>query len=213
MLCHSISAENYDQLLSQLRGVDFAEVRLDLANLSISEIEAVFSIGKRLIATYRPGDAEEKRLHDLLTAINSGANYIDIEFDATDAYQTALCDAARANGCEIILSFHDYVATPHESSLRPMLREMFMRGADIAKIACLVNQPEDNARLLSLLNEEKQLVVIGMGDLGKITRVAGPLLGAPFTYVYTDGQESTAPGQLSATQMQQIYDLLGVGYE
>jgi 3-dehydroquinate dehydratase-1 len=43
-----------------------------------------------------------------------------------------------------------------------------------------------------------------MGDLGKISRIIAPFLGAEFTYASLSDNESTAPGQISYQKLNQF---------
>ncbi len=48
----------------------------------------------------------------------------------------------------------------------------------------------------------------GMGKDGRITRIAAPLLGAPFTYASLDNTRETASGQLDSRTLKQIIDMI-----
>lgn len=80
----------------------------------------------------------------------------------------------------------------------------FAKGADIAKLATMVHNRVDNARLMSLYSDSRPLVAIGMGEEGKLSRVMAPLLGASFTFAAADGEVGTAPGQISYSDMKAI---------
>jgi 3-dehydroquinate dehydratase-1 len=47
-----------------------------------------------------------------------------------------------------------------------------------------------------------------MGDAGKITRIAAPLLGAPFTYASAEDTKKTAPGQIKADKIDAIIKMI-----
>jgi 3-dehydroquinate dehydratase-1 len=47
-----------------------------------------------------------------------------------------------------------------------------------------------------------------MGKDGRITRIAAPLLGAPFTYASLDNTRETASGQLDSRTLKQIIDMI-----
>lgn len=69
---------------------------------------------------------------------------------------------------------------------------------DIMKIATMVRKEEDVRVLLRLLLEkekDEEMIVIGMGAKGQLTRILGPLFGSYLTYVSTPYGE-TAPGQI-----------------
>ena len=84
MICASISEKDVEKCIeSILDKVDMAEIRIDLAEFSNEEIKKVFSTGKKLIATCRPGKIkDDERVEMLKIAIESGATYVDIEYEA-----------------------------------------------------------------------------------------------------------------------------------
>ena len=92
--------------------------------------------------------------------------------------------------------------------LEQILTWCFESKADIAKIACKAHSPEDAARLLALYSFGRPLISIGMGDAGKITRIAAPLLGAPFTYASAEDAKKTAPGQIEAEKIDTIIKMI-----
>jgi 3-dehydroquinate dehydratase len=48
------------------------------------------------------------------------------------------------------------------------------------------------------------MVIIGMGKLGVVTRIAAPLLGAEFTFAAPETGKETAPGQISKDKLLSI---------
>jgi 3-dehydroquinate dehydratase-1 len=60
----------------------------------------------------------------------------------------------------------------------------------------MVLNDADNARLLGLLDDARKIVVVGMGELGRITRIAASLLGSPFTFASQGLGKETARGQI-----------------
>ena len=84
----------------------------------------------------------------------------------------------------------------------------FEAGADIAKIACKVKSNGDNARLLSLLDSKKEIIVIGMGRKGRITRITAPLLGSPITFAALEKGKETAEGQMTLDKMKELYEMV-----
>lgn len=200
-----------------------AEIRLDTADLSPNEIQQIFSLPVKLIATYKSGNKpDDLRLKALMTAIISGAAYVEIEVESDSDFRNEIIRAAHFQGCRVIISYHNYEITPPRSELTTIIDQCFFYGADIAKIACLVNSEEENARLLSLYNyvytmdspcgsqpgSQKQFIAIGMGDKGKMTRIAAPSLGAPFTYASLSEQSKTAPGQIEFKKLETIFNLV-----
>jgi 3-dehydroquinate dehydratase I len=207
MLCVSISEPSVKKILNLIRKSEIAEVRLDLMDLSDQDIEKVFSGEGKIIATCCAGKfSDEQRKKKLEKAIESGASYVDIEIDAPDAFKKELVSSAHKHNCKVILSYHNFNETPPTDELAKMVDACFAQGADIAKIACLANSESDAARILSLYARYKNLVALGMGENGKITRVASLLLGAPFSYVSTGSAKETAPGQINRKQMTKVLE-------
>jgi|WetSurSiteA1Bulk_404760.scaffolds.fasta_scaffold01724_5 3-dehydroquinate dehydratase-1 len=207
MLCVSICEPSVKKILSLIRKSEIAEVRLDLMDLSDQDIEKVFSGEGRIIATCCAGKfSDGQRKNKLKKAIESGASYVDIEIDAPDAFKKELISSAHKHNCKVILSYHNFNQTPPTDALDKMVDACFAQGADIAKVACLANSESDAARILSLYAKHKNLVALGMGEKGKITRVASLLLGAPFSYVATGTAKETAPGQITKKQMEKVLE-------
>jgi len=208
MICTSIAEEGLDACMKALESAEFAEIRLDRTKLSKEEVVQLFSTSKKLIATYREGDNKETRKRVLLLAIDSGASMVDIELESPDEYRKEIIERAREKNCEVIVSYHNYEKTPSRAELEAIIEQCFDKGADIAKIACKANSKGDSARLLGLLDGEKRLVVIGMEEAGRITRIAGPLLGSEIAFVSADSGKETAKGQLGREKMEKILEVL-----
>jgi 3-dehydroquinate dehydratase-1 len=198
MICVSLAEKDPDVCLDILEKVEMAEIRIDLAELSDKDIIKIFSARKKLIATCRPGIySQPERIQKLRLAIESGATFVDIEYEATDDLRDALIDFAHGHQCDVIISYHNYVMTPELEDLEKIMQKCFELGADMAKIATMIKVNRDNSKILSLYKAPGRLVAIGMGELGKISRIVAPFLGAEFTYASLTDDNATAPGQIS----------------
>jgi 3-dehydroquinate dehydratase type I len=203
MICACIAEPSLQACIDAAAGESLAEIRLDLARLSIEEVDEIFGQPLKLIATCRPGPFPEAQRLDLLKrAVRAGAAYLDIEIEA--AFKEEMVSFCRAHTCAVIVSYHNYVETPPLPNVRQVVNDCFDSGADIAKVACLVQGHADSARLLALYDDERAIVALGMGELAKITRVAAPLLGAPFTYASVGSGQETAPGQIDSDTLRKI---------
>lgn len=209
MICVALSETDFDKCLDLTNKFELSEIRLDLCRFSKSQIEKIFSSGAKLIATFRPGKVNEQERLDLLkTAINSGATYVDVEFETDYGFKKDIVSTALSKKCDIIVSYHNFENTPSREQLKIIVAQSFDMGATVAKIACLVNKPEDNASILSVYEPGKRIVSVGMGELGKISRIAAPFLGAEFTFASATDEFATAPGQVSYTKLRTIVELL-----
>jgi 3-dehydroquinate dehydratase-1 len=208
MICVSIAENSVDRCLKALNGLDLAEIRMEGMNLTRSDIQSIFSQPVKLIATCRPGFIpDEKRMEHLLDAIHAGASYVDVEIESDGFWKKEVIKTARRRGCQVIISFHDYEKTPGLEMLKGAISRCFSEGADIAKIACMVRSEQDNARLLGLLGRRKyknKLIVIGMGEKGKITRIVAPFFGSLFSYASLSQGKETAEGQIAKKILEKI---------
>lgn len=205
MICVSLAEPSVAACLAALKGLDFAEIRMDMMKLMLEEIPRLFSGNRVLIATCRPGgrsDEERKRL--LMRAIASGATFVDVEIESETAYREEIVAEARSCGCRVIVSHHDYERTPERPALEACVSACFKAGADIAKVACMVRSDRENARLLALLDTDREIVVVGMGERGRVTRILAPLLGSPFTYASLSQGKETADGQIDRETLQEL---------
>ncbi|MBR4266139.1 MAG: type I 3-dehydroquinate dehydratase [Bacteroidales bacterium] len=210
MLYICLSAPGVDQAMKQLNGNKHAELRIDLVKPSIDELKQLLA-DKNIdfIVTCRPGVFdEETSMQYLETAAKSGAKYIDIEIERGIEKAQRIKNACQGTNCKLIVSYHNFKETPSAESLTEIIDQCFENHADIVKIACQVNSVDDNATILSMYNKHKNIVVFGMGSLGKITRLASLKCGAEFTYVASDYGNATAPGQFTYSQMKTALEMV-----
>jgi 3-dehydroquinate dehydratase-1 len=210
MLCISISSLPLPRVQELVANADMAEIRLDLLRPAKDELPDLFSThGKKIIATCRAGEYDdEARAGILKAAIDAGCGYVDLEIDAPCAFLDTLIPYAKAKGCKVILSYHNFETTPETEALELIIIEALACGADVVKMATMVHTPHDAARLLALYARHTGIVAFGMGEEGKFTRVVALKLGAPFTYVFPDDATATAPGQYSESEMRALWQRL-----
>lgn len=209
MICVAISTKDHRKCIATLNKVEMAEIRLDLTEFDDDAIDAVFAQDLPLIATCRPDNMTERdQYFKLRRAIEGGAGLVDIEYEAPKDQREALIEIAKKHECKVIISYHNYQETPGMRELFKIVDECYDLGADIAKVATMVNSSEDNGKLLSLYSVSKPIVAVGMGEKGKASRLMAPLLGAPFTFAAEDDSEGTAPGQISYSEMKTLLKTL-----
>lgn len=210
MVCLSIADVTADEAVSILEKVELAELRLDRIDFKRKDLERLFTTKAGTIVTCRRSEkmSEDERRDIIIEAIEKGASMVDVEVENSDDFKDDIIKSAKKNKCTAIVSCHDYEKTPVMRELEQILNWCFESGADIAKIACQANSKEDAARLLALYSFGRPLISIGMGDAGKITRIAAPLLGAPFTYASAEDAKKTAPGQIEAEKIEAIIKMI-----
>jgi 3-dehydroquinate dehydratase-1 len=209
------------------KGADILEIRLDLLGIrdpekaaeTIREIKS--ETGLPVLVTNRSGaeggkweGKEEDRiglLTDLLS-LKDGSDAIDIELSAGRKERDKVIKAAKDHGKTIIVSSHDFSKTPSFQEMRTTLEEMFLAGADIAKLAVMPQSMEDTLNLLRVTldfkNAGKSVCTIAMGRQGKHTRVIAPLYGSVLTYASIESDATAAPGQLPVNEVKKIMEML-----
>jgi len=208
MICTAISEKDFKKCMDLVSLYEMAEIRLDLTGFDEDKVIQLFSKHKNLVATCRPDDIDDlERIKLLKAAIKAGAKYVDIEIESDKEFIDEIKRVAVEKKSDVIISYHNYEETPNQKELETIITECFFLGADVAKVACMVNNDKDNAAILSLFQLGKRLVALGMGEKGKITRVMTPFLGAEFTFSAPDQGEGTAPGQITTERMNEIYTI------
>lgn len=122
---------------------------------------------------------------------------IDIELDREGSAKLA-ARAHAARTC-VIMSHHDFQATPEDGVLMDKLGRMHAAGADVLKIAVMPRSPEDVLRLMLVVARARRtfdvpVIAMSMGAAGAVTRVAGSLYGSCATFASI--KEASAPGQI-----------------
>lgn len=211
MICVSLGNIGFNRCVESLLKVDCAEIRLDLMDFTEDEVKLLFSEPCALVATCRPGKyIDEERISMLTCAIQYGAQYVDVEIESDAHFLNKIRTHAEDKGVKLIISYHDFNGTPSVEALEDVIRKARIMGADIVKIATMATSPEDNARILGLYSQHRDLIAFCMGKYGMISRVAAPFLGAEFTFAAHDESFATAPGQLTVEKMEKIYELMNV---
>jgi len=185
------------------RGVDIFEVRVDLFNKPIGKvIDYIKTIRKTvknipLIGTIRETDFNRIDRAEWYIVLAPHVDCVDIELGIPEWRE--LLDGIM-NPTIIMVSEHDFSATPDMTGLGDIVKRAVSQGAEIVKIATMANSVSDVTRLLRFTEECKTpLVSIAMGDVGAVSRVIAPLFGSLFTYGYL--RKPVVPGQLSAIKL------------
>ncbi len=224
-LACSIIAENVEEAIKQikqaeLQGAEIIEIRLDYLSGDMNFGKLADSTPLPIIWTLRC-DSEggkftggiESQLTILLDAIKAGGNYIDIEYHRwIEAYElkkhfTNEIQKLKASGrdIKIIFSFHDFTGTPHWISA---LVERIEKDkyCDIVKVACKINNICENFYIFDLLKlQTTPTIAIGMGNLGKISRILTPKFNGYLTFAALDESKTSAPGQLTIEELKKEY--------
>lgn len=130
---------------------------------------------------------------------------VDFEMSNAAADVREVREMSKARGIQLILSFHDFAATPSLEFLHERFIQAAQLGADIAKVAVMPQRMEDVLTLLSAtLRASGELAIpvvsMSMGRLGALTRTAGWSFGSAMTFAVGEG--SSAPGQMAIADVE-----------
>lgn len=179
-------------------GADIVELRIDFLRdfIAARDVRVLLdACSVPCIVTYRPtweggqykGD-EQHRLSVLWTAVELGAAYVDCELRAAGHFFAAAPNGVRERSTtKIILSSHNYDDVPSEVELDEIHAQCVVAGADIVKIAAMVKDITQIARLENLLARAKsatghKTIVLGMGEAGQVSRLLAAKFGSFFDF-------------------------------
>ena len=186
---------------------------LDKLRNVLTRLRETFS-DRLILFTFRSEEQGGELRHDMVgrnlepimkEAIISGCvDMVDVEVTCGNYKVARATSGAHKMGVKVIMSFHDFDKTPHDTELIEKIQDMEILGGDILKIAVMPKNEFDVRRVMELnkrLVEEsfKPIVLIAMGAQGMISRVKGRESGACLTFC-SIGQGS-APGQIEAEDL------------
>lgn len=161
-----------------------------------------------LVTARSPGEGGQNALdsHErcrLIEMFLPAASLLDVEI-ASLSEMSGIVEKARAAGVLVVASFHDFAGTPSYDDLRRKRDAALKAGADMVKFAAALQCTADIATLAALLEESGHppLSVMGMGKLGRISRLIFAQLGSVLNYGYLD--RPTVTGQWKATRLKEL---------
>ncbi|WP_369350488.1 type I 3-dehydroquinate dehydratase [Streptococcus hillyeri] len=150
---------------------------------------------------------EDSEYVSLIKEVNAiyQPDYIDYEyFSHMDVFHEML------EFSNLVLSYHNFEETP--GNIMEAFSEMTALSPRVVKIAVMPKTNQDALDLMNFtrgfktLNPEQEYAVMAMGKLGRITRVAGELMGSCWSYASLD--EESAPGQIPLHQLTKFLEVL-----
>jgi len=215
MICVPIVAGTTDAMAAGMASAanvaDLVELRMDyapsadLARLLRNRPRPAIVTCRRRREGGRFEGPEEARLALLQRAVDLGADYVDVELDAAGRIR-------RSGRTRIIVSHHDFERVPED--LEAVHARLVSVGADVAKVACMINDIRENLRLFRLLRGAgTPTIALGMGELGLISRILGRKFGSMLTFASLSSGMESAPGQIPAAKLRELYGYERIGRE
>ena len=211
-ICGVITGADFDAIRKAEGAADLFEVRIDLIGSNWQEIAA--GLRKPWIATNRSASnrgryagSEDRRISELYTALDMGADTIDIEIETAGLEDIVKRVKGRA---KCLLSYHDWTGASSAETLADMVHRQLAAGADICKVITTATGLDDNLAIIRLpsLFPWASVIALAMGTAGALSRVLSPLAGGYLTYASIGRGSASAPGQMSLEAMRAIYRTL-----
>jgi 3-dehydroquinate dehydratase I len=204
------------EIIEQTSAYDYHEVWLDyIVDLDEQFIKKLIEkYEEKLVLLFRRKNLETihmnlSKRYAILNIINKTKTYVDL--DISQKEELAYIKNENRN-IETIISYHNYQKTPTEKEMQTIIQSMQEFSPAIVKIAAQCNNEKDALLLMNTLQQlkEKQqpFIITGMGNYGKITRIAGALWGNEMNFAPQTLDEKSAPGQLRRQELEEIIKVL-----
>lgn len=129
---------------------------------------------------------------------------VDYEMSSAEGRLKHVRKASRDSGVTMVMSYHNFKATPALEALAEKFALAEALGADVAKVAVMPTSPHDVLVLLRATLEASErhripLISMSMGGLGSFSRIAGWAYGSCATFAV--GAKASAPGQIPIEEL------------
>jgi len=212
----SDAAELLEKAENLVRDNPFLEFRLDYLSrpgLALPKIKRFFEMFphavviatcRRLVSGGKFRGSVVSQLDVLAKAAAAGCQLVDVELQTASKCKPEQLQKLRTRAA-LILSFHDFRAT---KKLDETLEKMRGTPADFYKVVSTATTLYDNVLMMKFLEKESDrhsLVGLCMGEQGIISRILGVRAGSAFTFAAVSPGEQTAPGQVTAQDLRNVY--------
>ena len=222
-LCVAIQGSSPAELLDRAefatKDFKFIELRLD----SLSKPANAFSYLKQFLTEHKDVTAIATcrrkshgggfdgpltaQLEILTKAAQAGCQIMDLEVESAEEAKAIQLSKLRSAGAFLLISFHDFSRTKGLDQAADRI-EAFK--PDFVKVVSTARTLADNLAVLRLIEDRSlasHVVGIAMGEEGLVSRVLGPRAGAAFTFASFSESTETAPGQVKAETLRDLYRL------
>jgi 3-dehydroquinate dehydratase / shikimate dehydrogenase len=224
-ICVPVCVQRASELAAAIeRAAEFAdiiELRLDCLEpmqlkASLSDMGALIQGAPRpLILTLRPAQQGGSRALSVkertgfpplgsfwFDGVFRRPEFVDLEVDLDWLWPWDSFGSSK-----IICSHHDFAGVP--SDIDQIYERLAATPARILKIAVQADDATDCLPIFRLLaraqREGREMIAIAMGKAGIMSRILGPSRGSFLTYGSLNDESATAPGQLTARELREVY--------
>ena len=232
-ICVPIVGVTKDEIITEAKS--FKDIPVDVVEWRVDWFEGVFDFDKvedvlkdlrealgetPILFTFRTSkEGGEKAIEaEPYAELNKNAaksgyvDLVDVEVFTGDDIVKDIVSAAHECGVKVVASNHDFDKTPGKEEIINRLKKMQELGADIPKIAVMLNEKKDVLTLLDATREmyenyaEKPLITMSMAGMGVVSRLCGEEFGSALTFGAAG--KASAPGQVSVEKLKNVLTLL-----
>ena len=190
------------------------EFRLDnLVELAEQSTKVMRTVERpTLLTVRRPDEGGANDLDDearvgLYSDHMSGTEVIDTEINSLESEAFAgFVSKVEENDSVLVASFHDFSGWPGLDTIRAKVDRAYELGASVPKVAIVIEEMSDLFDLADLVSrprsEGRLISAMGMGPLGKLSRLVLAKAGSCLNYGYL--KTPNAPGQWSAEDLTRL---------
>jgi 3-dehydroquinate dehydratase/shikimate dehydrogenase len=213
----SSPAEMFDRAETALKDSRFFEFRLDTLPKPTAalpylkqflsehrDVTAIATCRRKQYGGHFAGSLASE-LAMLTDAALAGCHIVDLEVESAEEAKPAQIAKLRSTGASLLISFHDFTRT---RSLEHAADRIEAFKPDYVKVVSTARSVADNLAVLRLIEDRSlssHVIGIAMGEEGIVSRVLGPRAGAAFTFASLSEGSETAPGQMSAHTLVDLY--------
>ena len=193
---------------------DVLEFRLDTLHAEIHDafVTVVDSEYPILATARRAAEGGSLKLGDkariaLYEQFLPEVDIVDTEISSlrSDSF-SSFPDLVTSHKAQLLGSFHDFEGYPGIETLKDKVSEAYDLGAKVAKIAVILEEMSDLFAVVDLVehhrSEGRLISAMGMGPLGKLSRLVLARAGSCLNYGYL--QSPNAPGQWPADDLAEL---------
>lgn len=190
--------------IRQVKNADLIELRLDyIKDIAPEKLERLLleNNKKKIIVTDR-----KKRLNLINRAIDLKTDFVDLDISIGVEVIKEILNKKKST--KVIISFHDFKKTDKKEVIQKYNRIKKI-NPDIIKIATFANDISDNLIIFDLIRrarkDNRKIIALCMGERGQISRILSTIFGAELTFGSLEKGKESAPGQLTAGTLRNIF--------
>lgn len=198
------------------KAYDFFEIWLDyVEDLDLAFIkELIKKYNGKLIFLFRRQNLEKihlllKNRLEIMDLVGKSSCLVDLDLSQEE-------ELKHSGKVKLIASYHNYQETPSDEKLAEIIEKMRQFKPTVYKISAFCKSDLDSLRLMDLLlelrDQKHRYIILGMGEKGRMTRIAGAVLGNEFNFAPLTLSGKSASGQLTKRDLEKIIWQVKLGY-